>query len=256
MENIYANKLTTPTDDFGAVRDGRTSPVFYLDIDLATARTAANPLILDFAGNSFYVDANPADGNAVATFMQRDTGRADCPFYVSPGFIVNLPFTRIMFQNTAQPTKKIRVFYGVDVDFQPGAVSQIAVTNAGGFTGIRGEVATGSYASSNAISANVPETVFTPASNVNGAIILSIGGMAWSNASQFPFSTFIAKSSAPTSVVDGEGFGPMGGSTNGTNFFEYHSMNTPQTIAPGLGFYFITGSAINGGHRYCRFKLL
>lgn len=116
-------------ENFQPVHDGLESQVFYVDVDLSTARTSANPLSLNFSGNSFYVDANPSDGVATAQFQHRDAGNAGSPFYVFPGFACSLTFTRVLFTNAAQAGKKIRVIYGVDIDFaQFTAASSSPVT--------------------------------------------------------------------------------------------------------------------------------
>lgn len=123
------NKLIAPSTDFRAVRDGRNSQVFYVDIALDTARSAAagTGLVLPISGNSFYCDANPTDGNAFVHFQDTNFDRGPVPLYVSPGTIFNIPYTKILLENSAQPGKKIRIAYGIDVDFQPGSVAQISI---------------------------------------------------------------------------------------------------------------------------------
>jgi hypothetical protein len=116
------NNIIKGSTDFNRVRDGRNSPDAYFDFDLTTARDE----MINVAGNSFYIDANPEDGNAVVYFQETDNLRGPTPFYVSPGFIARIPFTQIRIRNTSQPGKKIRVVYGVDTDFQPGSVSQVS----------------------------------------------------------------------------------------------------------------------------------
>lgn len=62
--------------------------------------------------------------------------------------------------------------------------------------------ATGSYANAGAIAINTATNLFTPGSNVNGAILLSasVVGNEGSNGAV----AFLAKSSAPASITDGE----------------------------------------------------
>jgi hypothetical protein len=131
-KNSYAGVLTSPKDNFTAVRDGRRSTPFYYDVDLSTARSAAagTALSLNVAGNSFYVDANPTDGYALVHFQDTSSDRAASPLYASPGAIFNIPFTQILIENVAQAGKRMRIVYGVDVDFQPGSVSQIALSGS------------------------------------------------------------------------------------------------------------------------------
>lgn len=121
------NRLIPPTSDFNSVRDGRASPDFYFDLDL----TAVFDTVVQMAGNSFYIDANPSDGVCTAFFQDTASDSTPTPFYISPGFIARIPFTQIRFWNpVAQPGKKIRVIYGTDTEFQPGSVTQLSVSQA------------------------------------------------------------------------------------------------------------------------------
>lgn len=248
--------LIKPSTDFRAVRDGRNSQVFYVDVALDTARSASafTALELPISGNSFYIDANPNDGNAFVHFQDTNYDRGPVPLYVSPGTIFNIPFTKVLIENSAQPGKKIRIAYGIDVDFQPGSVSQIAVTNAGGFTNVRPDTPTGFFSDSSTIAANTPLTVFTPASNPNGAILLSAYCYDSAiNTSQ----VFIAKSSAPGSITDGEVL--MAGTTMGGSATLYMGgfLSYPQFIPAGKGLYFI-GSQVGatGQTRSARYRIL
>ena len=120
--NIYQGLLARPSNDFGAVRDGRTAPDFYVDIPL----NVQGELIIPVAGNSFYCDANPSDGNVVVQFEDTNLDRTPTPFYVSPGFIARIPFTQIRVTWASQPGRKVRLIYGVDTEFQPGGVTQVS----------------------------------------------------------------------------------------------------------------------------------
>lgn len=124
--------LTRSSTDFGAVRDGRDTKPFYIDIDLTNARSdAANTAqMFEIAGNSVYIDANPMDGTAQIEFQDSSGDITGVPFYVSPGFIAKIGFTRIRVTNAAQSGKKIRLIYSTDADFQPGSVAQVAITGA------------------------------------------------------------------------------------------------------------------------------
>ncbi len=254
------DKIISPTTNFSAVRDGRNSPDFYFDVDLTNARSinAGTALILNVAGNSFYCDANPTDGNAVVKFQDTNLDRVSTPFYASPGFIANIPFTQILIENVAQPGKKLRIVYGVDVDFQPGSIAQIAVTNAGGFTSVRPEAATGNFVDASTTVANTPITVFTPASNVNGAIVLSAGFTEYGALVGSP--VFIRKASAPTTPIDGVIV--LAITTRSANAStEFVAASTPQSIfiPAGQGLYFITNTAIAatiGTIRHASYRLL
>jgi len=160
------NQLQKPSSDFSSVRDGRNAPDFYFDLDLSTTFDQ----IINIAGNSFYCDANPVDGNFVVYFQETDSLRGPTPFYASPGFIARIPFTQIRVTNTtAQPGKKARIVYGTDTDFQPGSVSQITLS---GNVGINYPIA-GFVANSNACQ-----------SQTFGALLIDLfappsGGLVW-----------------------------------------------------------------------------
>lgn len=110
-----------PSDDFDVTRKNFRRLPDYFDVDLTTARTIAalTALQLDIAGNSLYVDQNPAiTGNATIHFQDTGLGLT-CPFYVSAGFLAGWAFTKLTIENTAQPGKILRVIYGTDIKFIP-----------------------------------------------------------------------------------------------------------------------------------------
>lgn len=124
--------LREPSTPFDEVRDGRRSLPLWLDIDLSSARsiTDGSHLIINISGNSFYIDADTSNiGNATIHFQDVSLGSADAPIFVSAGFIANVPFTQIMVENTAQAGKRLRIFYGVDIDFQAGVNTSISAIN-------------------------------------------------------------------------------------------------------------------------------
>lgn len=252
------DKLLKSAVNFQRVRDGRNALPFYFDLDLSSARSVAagTHFIANVAGDSFYADANPVDGNCVVHFQDTNLDRAAVPFYVSPGFIANVPFTQLLFENTAQPGKKIRIAYGVDIDFQPGSVAQIALTI--GATSLQRypyyDEYSSAYGSIALAVANTPETIVAPASNTNGIIVWS-GNFKASSGTVTHTAAFLAKSGvAPTTVVDGDTIiaetynantnsisGPFGG-----------VLNRPIRIAAGKGLYYIS----NVTETYSRRSLL
>lgn len=133
--------LKTPSSDFASVRDGRNSLPLYIDIDLSVARNiAANTqLVIDIAANSLYSDQNILQGIATVHFQDTNLGSSSAPVTVNPGFIAHIPFTRLLIENTAQPGQRLRIFYGVDIDFQPGTGGQVTVS--GTVAVINGELA-------------------------------------------------------------------------------------------------------------------
>lgn len=121
---------------------------------------------------------------------------------------------------------------------------------------VRPEASTGNYKAQGAIAAGAPDTIFTPASNANGAILLSAHSSSWgTNPSGF---AFIAKASAPASNVDGEIFLGAGAVATqaSAQYGDAGILHSPQFVAAGLGLYYITFTAASPCHRAARFKLL
>ena len=124
--------IAKPSIDFEFVRDQRRSTLLYYDIDLSTARSfaAGTQLTLPLVGNAFYVDADLTDGGTAIAHFQDSVNAGSAPVYVSPGFIAQVPFTQIVFENAAQSGKLLRFFYGVDIDFTPGQTSQTSISGS------------------------------------------------------------------------------------------------------------------------------
>jgi len=254
--------LKKPTSDFGAIRDGRQTLPFYVDIDLTTAHSIAggNPLIISVAGNSFYSDADTTNGgNAVVHFQDTTFGIISAPFFVSPGFIANVGFTQLLIENTAQAGKRCRIFYGVDIDFQAGVNSSISISGAvsvtSGVINTRPEAGSVSYADSSLMAANTPVTVLAPASNTNGLIVTQ-GNIASISSGQPGFPTLIAKASAPTSISDGRViFSVESGLV--AAYGVAGKLGKDIYVPAGFGLYFITNVAEGTAALHsCSYKLL
>lgn len=124
--------LKAPSDDFAAVRDGRKSMPLWLDVDLSSARSiaAGTAQVINIAGNSFYIDADTENvGDARVHFQDATLNNASAPIYVSAGSIMTVPFTQILIENDAQPGKRLRILYGVDIDFRAGVNASINAIN-------------------------------------------------------------------------------------------------------------------------------
>jgi hypothetical protein len=104
-----------------------------------------------------------------------------------------------------------------------------------------------------------PLTIFTPAANTNGAIIWSAQLTDEPGAATQILETFIAKTSAPTTVGDGEIIlqSQHAAMVSGGRCFAA-SLAQPQRIAAGKGLYFISSvaSLAGAGLRSCRYTLL
>lgn len=254
-KNIYADILQQTTDDFSAVRDGRRSMPFYYDVDLSVARSGVTSLILPIAGNSFYIDANPNDGNAFVEFQDTANDTAPAPLYVSPGSIFNVPFTQIRLQNPAQPAKRLRIAYGVDIDFQPGSISQVAFS---GSLLTRPESPTNNYFAASALAINTAHNVFLPGANINGAVLLNANAQFYDGASSAQMG-FIYGGVAPTFFGDGAVIAGSSVDAALGSFACSIDMQSPQYIPANQGLYFIAGVALGVStlnYRSCRYKLL
>jgi hypothetical protein len=124
----------------------------------------------------------------------------------------------------------------------------------------RPEAQTGSFADISTTVANTPITVFTPAANVNGAILLTADLGFQNSGVGAEIDVFITKASAPTSIVDGSIIlvammrTPVTSASVG-----YATLQSPQFIAPGQGLYFISNvglAANNNNIRAARYRLL
>lgn len=258
--------LKTPSSDFAGIRDGRNSLPLYIDIDLTNARSinAKSHLILNIAGNSFFVDADVINGGAgIVHFQDTNLGNSSAPFYVAPGFIANVGFTQLLIENAAQAGKRMRIFYGVDIDFQAGVTSSTNTNISNSLPTSKipvydaGDIYNGSYKSLTALAANTPDVIFTPAANVNGAIITraafySSGNGVW------PCMSLVAKASAPATVLDGDVILSKSGSSFVSTYSnEYGQLETPIFIPAGKGAYWICASAEStAAHRSTLYNLL
>lgn len=126
----YDKVFLRPDVDFDKVRDGRRSPLFFYDVDLTSARSIAAGTAeeLPLAGDTFVADMNPdAQGDATVHFQDTNRSSQGAPVYVTRGAIWKVPFTKMLIENVAQPGKRLRFFYGVNLDAFPGASSSVNV---------------------------------------------------------------------------------------------------------------------------------
>lgn len=252
--------LNKPSTDFAAVRDGRNSLPLWMDIDLTSARSiaAGNALSINIAGNSFYVDQDTANvGNATVHFQDTNLGATSAPLFVSAGFVANVPFTQILIENTAQAGKRLRIFYGVDINFQAGINASISISGTVSVNNplsVRPETGAVYYAENTPLAANTAVQVCAPAANVNGLIVTA--GHSFSlNATSIPTCALIAKASAPANVIDGQiifaSKNYMGGS-----FHVAGELPKDIFVPAGKGLYFICNYAEAIGIHSCAYKLL
>lgn len=217
--------FSQPLDDFKAVQNGLRSPVFQMTIDLSAARSIAanSALLLEFAGNSFYVDAASDVGNATVHFQDTNLNPQGAPIFVGPQFIAKVPWTRLLIENAEQVGKVLRIIYGVDIDFVPGINNQTSITGnvsvVGPHSMFQAQVAGDlplmtddqgynygvSFSTVTAIgTANTPQNIIAAVSNINGYILKE--GVALPIAGAAGTTSILAKATAPASVIDGDVF--------------------------------------------------
>jgi hypothetical protein len=247
-----------PSTDFQAVRDRRRSVPFYYDVDLSTARSiaAGTHLTLPVAGNSFYSDQNPNQGAATVVFQDTNLNPRGTPLYVGPGWIGSVPFTQLLIEHAAQAGKIFRFVYGVDIDFKPSLSGSLSIGGAISATPY-GFTFGASYKSTTALAANTPETVFTPAANVNGAVLWAADFVTVNAGGAGVAAGFVAKTSAPATPIDGDVI--LGGQT----FFlgaapqaTTGTLQRPVLIPAGRGLYFISTPAETTAYRGALYTLL
>jgi hypothetical protein len=245
------NGLQIPSSNFNQSRSGLRTLALYKTIDLSVARQLTSnggfgsAEVITLAGNSFYCDADPSSGNFKVRFQDTNADMAPADLYCAPGAIFNLPFTQILITNPAQPGKFAKIVYGVDIDFQPGSVSQVSFA---GNVNLNGSVYNGSYVSFGALAVG-SNVVIPPASNTAGIILANFTCSTVATAGG-NFS-LLAKTSAPASTTDGDGLGNglfilSGGGTNIQNFQLINPVFIP--TGKGLYIYIIAGSVLIGSN--------
>lgn len=275
--------INDPSIDFDTVRSGKRARIFYFDIDLTNARTIGGAgvnaaLLLQLAGNSFFVDQFTTAGFATAYFQETNLTAKGAPIYVGPGFILKAPFTQILFENLAQVGKTLRIIYGTDIDFVPG-LSQI-ISSIGSIVspvGVQGPramfvaplatdlpVLAGSvgysyganFKSTVVLAAIVSEQIFSPASNVNGAIIWSDESRDSGGVAAAVTMALQAHTAAPNGFAVGDMIA-IGRDFLFTAFGEtWLEVRNPVRITSGKGAYHTAGVLQGTGNRFCNYTLL
>lgn len=249
MKKPFFAGMSQPSTDFESVRDGRRSTLLYYDVDLSTARSVAagTPLILNLAGNSFYVDQDTSTvGYATVHFQDTNLGISPAPIFVGPGFIANVPFTQLLVENTAQAGKRLRVFYGVDIDFQAGVNAQVSISGTLNAAIVRDSIVpqiqfASSYQSTTVLAANTPEQIFSAAANANGAILWA-ADLALNTNPNFALAAMVSGAAAPATVVNGNVIVASQFVSN-PGYLSGFVLPNPVRIPAGNGLWYISQSA-------------
>jgi len=228
--------LSAPTFNFDSLIDGTRSTPFIYELDLTTARsfTAGTAVQIKITGNCLLIDSAPDVGNGYVIFegVQDNTaGQVRAPIYAQPGFVTRLPFANVFVANAAQPGKKLRFIYGVDLDFQMMFPAQMAASPAP-------YSYTAAYQSVTALAANGSEQVWSAAQNTNG-VILHRASIA-SNGVGLTKCCYIAATIVPAAITGGEII-VAPNILSGTN--QCAQLEVPVLIRPGRGLWRFADSA-------------
>lgn len=169
----------------------------------------------------------------------------------------NTPFRRLTIFDASGAANTITILVAFE-EFIDNRTYGVNDLSAGTLTTIRQPLAsTGFYAANGALAANTADQIFSPASNVNGAILLSA---SFSDVETNGFSAaFVAKTSAPTTINDGEVIDSSSITVAVTVGAGFIRLQKEQFIAAGKGLYFISGSPLTANvyhNRAARFRLL
>lgn len=161
--------------------------------------------------------------------------------------IKNIPFSRLTIKNKSGAANAgvIMVAFDEFIDNRTYGVNDLS---AGTLATLRQPLAqTGFYSSQSALAANTADTVFSAASNLNGAVLLSL------YSTNFPLNgaqeAFISHTSAPANLLTGSIVGlskalwPNGSATNVGSVIDNQQ---PIFLPAGQGLYFISSAAMVG----------
>lgn len=204
------NGFRRASSDFKRVQSQFSTEILSYELDLTSARSFAAGVNtfadLPFAGNSFYVDQNSDVGNATVMFANQQTPGTVVPIFAQPGFIARAPFTRLMVANSAQVGKKLRFFYGVDIDFVPAINGTLSIGSIGGTVNTNnvGMAYAVAFASTTAMGALTPTNIIAAAANTNGYTLWDAELRHANTTPTDSFATFLAKATAPVNTIDGD----------------------------------------------------
>jgi hypothetical protein len=163
----------------------------------------------------------------------------------------NVEFLRLLVRDLSGAPNSGTILVG-DSDFIDDTIVLSSAIN------VRPEAHSGDFKSMASLASNVSETIFTPALNTGGAILLT-AEMSSYDAASFPNPVIVAKSSAPTTPLDGVIYlASKLTAYPGANSATGATLPKEQLIPAGLGLYFISsgGFAANQCLRTARYKLL
>lgn len=231
--------------DFDRARSQIATPFQYVDIALDVAGVNQ---IFNVSGDFLYVDAS-STGTATME-LNNQYNDASAPFQINAGFGLQALFKQLKLSWNAQAGKRLRLMYSTGDKVVPTNSTTIS---GGVNVSLAGNQYANSYDSLTALAANTPETIFTPAANVNGAVVVSAEYNTFSTAAFMAFG-FVAKTAAPANVLDGDLI--VTGASNNTTLFKVASLQSPIQIPAGKGLYRICSLAEQFPFASCLYRFL
>jgi hypothetical protein len=239
--------------NFDRARIGIATPFQYLDIPLDTA---TENMMVDISGDFLYFDTADGYDGIITLELNNEHNAPLAPFTGRQGFALNALFKRLKLSWAAQPGKKVRIMYSTGERVIPALTGTLNVTGTVS-TNEEPFVYGASYKSITLLLANTPETVFLPAANVNGAVIHKAEFVSRS-ASNNAGAGFLAKASAPATVIDGDAIcSSRNHNTISADGLTSGWLEKEILIPAGKGLYFITnGAEASGASRSVLYTLL
>lgn len=229
---------------------------------MKTTFTAGQRLQINGEGDFFRLLLTTSPVNIDFYFQGREIAER---LEVEAGFAEQfrtIKFDRVDIVSPLAQTVQFETALGSEIRYDRGAASITGTVALDGATlaaleqiNARPETGLLNWNSSATMAANTPLTVFAPGANTNGAIIYmaQAGDRMAGNSVQ----VFIGKTSAPTTVTDGDIIAQTTPVAGGGDLIIGGNMAIPQHIAAGVGLYFISGLAGTAGFvRSCRYRLL
>jgi hypothetical protein len=212
---------------------------------------AGKPFIVPAEGDYFRVQSS------LGSISVTIEGAGTLPALQSGQGIKNTPFNRLILRDTSGAANS-GVILVASEEFIDNRTYGVNDLSAGSLATLRQPLAsTGFYSSVAAIAANTAEQIFSPAANVNGAILLSA---SFSDSENAGFAaSFVAKASAPANIADGEVIDSTSITVVAAVAGAFMRLPKEQFISAGKGLYFISNSALTANqymNRSARFRLL
>lgn len=250
MENVYDKfaHYEKPLNDFERARQQISTPFDSYDIDLSIARENE---IFNIAGDFLYIDMASTGYATIELNNQHDARKA--PFLVRKGFALGATFKQLKISNNAQAGAFIRIMSSTGDRVIP-AIGDLIIS--GSVNTIEDGVSYGaSYKSNSIFTANVADTIFTPAANVNGAVIHTAEFYFENNAGIL--GSMIAKNAAPANVADGDVLIVTIPAAISPNRIMVGRLTRPIKIPAGKGLYLISSATeLTTSLKSCNYTLL